>query len=74
MVFFGFLTLSAGMVADSKPVNAQKVNAAVVVIAVKLETLLKLKGLKFSTLNEKKPKATIANKGRTLRMVVISCT
>ena len=46
MVFVGFFTLSDGIVADSNPRNAQSVNAAVAVIALKLDLSLRFKGVK----------------------------
>jgi len=50
IVFDGFITLSDGIVADSNPRNAHKVNAAVAVMASKPDSSLRFKGLKLSSL------------------------
>ena len=46
IVRFGFLILSAGIVADSNPRNAQSVKAAVAVIAENEVSLLIFNGIK----------------------------
>lgn len=74
MVFEDCFTLSDGMVADSRPRNAHSVNEAVADIALKLDSPLKLNGMKCAVLKFRNPNIPNIISGRILMMVVMSCT
>ena len=74
IVLVGSFTSSAGMVADSSPRNAHKVNAPVAVMAENEDSSLVLKGVKLSILKYSKPSVEMTASGTILSMVVTSCT
>ncbi len=74
MVLVGFITLSDGIVVDSKPRNAHKVKAAEAMMALKFELSLKFKGIKWSLLKYNNPIVPNNIKGMIFRIVVMNCT
>lgn len=72
IVLFGFLILSAGIVADSIPRNAKNVSAVVIVRASKFVFSDILIGVKFEWLKTKNPIIIVASNGIILINVVMN--
>jgi hypothetical protein len=70
MVRAGSFTESAGTVADSNPTKAQRVRAAVAVMALKVDSPDALKGVKWEGSRKKSPMVPRAKRGRSFRRVV----
>src|SRR5579872_2593934 len=69
MVFFGFSTDSAGAVADSTPINPQRVSKAAALITLKVESGVGLKGTKCALLKKNKPATGTNSNGSNLSNV-----
>src|SRR6266478_3041363 len=72
MVLSGFLTSSAGTVADSTPRNAHRVSAATAVTAANGDIPLVLKGTKWLQFTQNRPMVAIATRGTSFMIVVIT--
>ena len=72
-IFSGLSTFSAGIVADSTPKKAYKVNAATTGNVAKLLPSVKLKAGKLSKLKKKTPIIITIAKGNNFNTVVITC-
>ena len=71
-IFDGFFIFSAGILADSRPKKAYKVNAATNENAVKSVSPVKLNLGKLSKLKKKAPKKITNSNGNIFNIVVIT--